>query len=116
MPLTIRLTLRYARYDVGLAIAMLSRRDDLFLPAWSEDQLDSLSSSSIKAPYFDDTLDAWVLSRHVDILAAFRASSLSPVSPREQADFCKMRRREHTYCLRSHLESRPFGRTDTCVA
>ena len=35
------------------------------------------------APYFDDHLRAWVLSRHADILAAFRASSLWPSSPNE---------------------------------
>jgi cytochrome P450 len=64
-----------------LAIAMHTRRDDPSIPAWSGDQLDSLSPPWIEAPYFDDTLNAWVLSRHADILAAFRASSLSPVSP-----------------------------------
>jgi cytochrome P450 len=35
-------------------------------------------------PYFDDPLGAWVLSRHADILAAFRASSLWPASPNER--------------------------------
>jgi cytochrome P450 len=34
----------------------------------------------MEAPYFDDALKAWVLSRHADILAAFRDLSLSPAS------------------------------------
>jgi cytochrome P450 len=62
------------------AIAMHTRRDDPSIPAWSEDQLDSLSPPETKAPYFDDALKAWVLSRHADILAAFRDLSLSPAS------------------------------------
>jgi cytochrome P450 len=60
---------------------MHSGRDDPSIPAWSGDQLDSPTPPEIEAPYFDDTLNAWVLSRHADILAAFRASSLSPASP-----------------------------------
>ncbi|HTF69216.1 MAG TPA: cytochrome P450, partial [Edaphobacter sp.] len=60
---------------------MHTRRDDPSIPAWSGDQLDSPTPPEIEAPYFDDTLNAWVLSRHADILAAFRASSLSPASP-----------------------------------
>lgn len=60
---------------------MHTRRDDPSLPAWSGDQLDSLSPPEIEPPYFDDILKAWVLSRHADILAAFRASTLSPVGP-----------------------------------
>jgi hypothetical protein len=60
---------------------MHSRRDDPSLPAWSGDQLDSLSLPEIEAPYFDDILKAWVLSKHADILAAFRDSSLCPVGP-----------------------------------
>ncbi len=62
---------------------MPARRDNPFVPAWSEDQLDSLYPPEMDAPYFDDHLRAWVLSRHADILAAFRASSLWPSSPNE---------------------------------
>lgn len=60
---------------------MHRRRDDPSIPAWSGDQLDSPSPPDIEPPYFDDILKAWVLSRHADILTAFRASNLSPVSP-----------------------------------
>jgi len=49
--------------------------------AWSEDEIDSPIPPETKAPYFDDELGAWILSRHVDILAAFRDSNLSPSSP-----------------------------------
>ena len=59
---------------------MPTRRDDPSIPAWREDQLDSLSAPELEAPYFDGALKAWVLSRHADILAAFHASSLSPAS------------------------------------
>jgi cytochrome P450 len=60
---------------------MHAGREELSKPAWSGDQLDSASPPEIEAPYFDEILGAWVLSRHADILAAFRVSSLSPASP-----------------------------------
>jgi cytochrome P450 len=60
---------------------MPTRRDNPSIPAWSEDQIDSIAPPEVEAPYFDDSLNAWVLSRHADILAAFRASSLSPAKP-----------------------------------
>jgi cytochrome P450 len=65
---------------------MQARRDDPSIPAWSRDQLDSLSPPEIEAPYFDGHLEAWVLSRHADVLAAFRASSLAPDSPGNKKD------------------------------
>lgn len=60
---------------------MLARRDDPLIPAWSRDQLDSSWPPEIEAPYFDNLLDAWVLSRHADIMAAFRISSFCPSGP-----------------------------------
>jgi cytochrome P450 len=60
---------------------MPARRDDPLIPAWSRDQLDSSCPPEIETPYFDKLLSAWVLSRHADILAAFRASSLCPSGP-----------------------------------
>ena len=63
---------------------MPARRDNLSIPAWSRDQLDSPSPPELEAPYFDEHLRAWVLSRHADILGAFRASSLSPSGPNDQ--------------------------------
>src|ERR1700752_4061924 len=80
MPLTIR-CVRCAILDRMFRDCMHTRRDDPSIPAWSGDQLDSPSPPEIEPPYFDDALNAWVLSRHADILAAFRASSLSPSSP-----------------------------------
>jgi len=52
-----------------------------------------------EAPFFDFDLNAWVFSRHADILAAFRSPGLFPVSPRSdtparqpsEADHQKMR-------------------------
>src|SRR6201996_3324625 len=65
---------------------MHTRRDNPSIPAWREDQLDSLSVPELEAPYFDDALKAWVLSRYADILAAFYSSSLSPASPASDHD------------------------------
>jgi cytochrome P450 len=50
-------------------------------PTWTGDQLDSDLPPEIEAPYFDRDLDAWVLSRHADIMAAFRSPSLSLAGP-----------------------------------
>jgi cytochrome P450 len=73
---------------------MPARKDNPFIPAWSEDQLedqlDSCCAPEVEAPYFDDDLGAWVLSRHADILAAFRASSLS-LGNTAESDLSKMR-------------------------
>jgi cytochrome P450 len=60
---------------------MRAGREEPNKPAWSSDQLDSPSPPEIEAPYFDDLLGAWVLSRYADVLAAFRSSSLSPIGP-----------------------------------
>jgi cytochrome P450 len=64
---------------------MCARREEPTKPAWSSDQLDSPSPPEIEAPHFDDLLGAWVLSRHSDVLAAFRSSSLSPIGPNSKA-------------------------------
>jgi cytochrome P450 len=63
---------------------MPAKRDNPFVPAWNEDQLDSHCPPEMEAPRFDDHLRAWVLTRHEDVLAAFRASSLIPAGPNEQ--------------------------------
>jgi len=47
---------------------------------WSCDQLDSLDPPIAEAPYFDNDLNAWIFTRYADILAAFRASELCPIS------------------------------------
>jgi cytochrome P450 len=60
---------------------MHATRDEPSIPSWSHDQVGSPFAPELEAPYFDDILGAWVLSRHADVLAAFRASSLSPASP-----------------------------------
>jgi hypothetical protein len=56
-------------------------RDEPRCPAWSSDRLESSAGPEIEPPYFDEALDAWVLSRHEDVLAAFRSPGLSPVGP-----------------------------------
>src|ERR1700691_17028 len=63
---------------------MPAKRDNPVVPAWSQDQLDSHCPPEMEAPYFDDHLRAWVLSRHADILAAFRDSRLSLAGPNDK--------------------------------
>jgi len=55
-----------------------ARRDEPCCPAWSSDHLESSAGPEIEDPYFDGALDAWVLSRHEDVLAAFRSPGLIP--------------------------------------
>lgn len=42
----------------------------------------ALLSASTRRVYFDKSCNVWVLSRHADLLEAFRASFLHPVGPR----------------------------------
>lgn len=60
---------------------MRATREELAKPAWSSDQPGSASPPEVEAPYFDERLEAWVLSRHSDVLAAFRSSILYPIGP-----------------------------------
>ena len=57
---------------------------DPFVPSWTQDQLDSPSPPQVETAYFDHQLNAWVLSRHADILAAFRESTLIPTGPQDR--------------------------------
>ncbi len=60
---------------------MLAGRGKPCKPAWESDQLDSPRPPEIEPAYFDEALDAWVLSRHMDVLAAFHSSNLAPIGP-----------------------------------
>jgi cytochrome P450 len=75
----------YTGFTTFSGATMRARREEPTIPAWSSDQLDSPSPPEIEAPHFDDLLGAWVLSRHSDVLAAFRSSSLSPIGPNSKA-------------------------------
>ncbi|ADW67440.1 cytochrome P450 [Granulicella tundricola] len=57
------------------------QRNDLLIPSWPGDQLDSPEPPAPEPPSFDAALGAWVLSRHEDVLAAFRSSALAPAGP-----------------------------------
>lgn len=57
---------------------MTAQREDTLKPAWVRDRLDSSHPPEIEAAYFDTDLQAWVLSRHEDVLAAFQTPSLIP--------------------------------------
>jgi hypothetical protein len=60
---------------------MLARRTDPSIPVWSRDQLDSPYPPEVETSYFDESLNAWVLSRHADIQVVFRSSSFVPGKP-----------------------------------
>src|SRR5438045_6321598 len=60
------------------SIAMAAKREAPQKHSWIRDQLDSGNPPQIEAPYFAPDLGSWVLSRYVDILAAFHAPSLIP--------------------------------------
>ena len=66
---------------------MTAQRDDVSKPAWFRDRLDFPYPSEIEPAYFDSNLQAWVLSRHADLLAAFHARSLVP-GRRDLASAC----------------------------
>lgn len=79
-------------------------------PAWPEDQLDSPLSPLSEAPYFDAHLNAWVFSRHADILAAFRSPGLFPVSLRSQRPGQHPPEDEHQKMRAETLEALPASR------
>ncbi len=63
---------------------MPAQRNNPTIPSWTHDQLDSPSPPEVEPAYFDSVLNAWVLSKHADILAAFRDSSLAPTGPHDK--------------------------------
>ena len=80
-------------------------------PTWTDDHLDSTAAPEIKAPYFDEKLGAWVLTRYADVLAAFRSPSLVPAGARgkqstnapSEADRLKMRAETRVAVSLRHL-------------
>ena len=55
---------------------MTAQGEDLLKPILTRDQTDPFDPAEVEAAYFDSDLQAWVLSRHADLLAAFHAPSL----------------------------------------
>jgi cytochrome P450 len=54
----------------------MSLEKKLPAPLWKSDELDSPIPPVIEPAYFDNSFDAWVLSKHADVLAALRSMSL----------------------------------------
>jgi cytochrome P450 len=75
---------------------MPAKRDNPTIPSWTHDQLDSSSPPEVEPAYFDSVLNAWVLSKHADILAAFRATSLAPTGAHDKDDTLRSRIRAET--------------------
>lgn len=67
---------------------MNAHREEVSIPLWTTDQIDRTAPPLIEPPYFDKTLDAWVVTRYEDVLAALRSSSLNVESkvPRTAQD------------------------------
>ena len=79
-------------------------------PAWPADELDSPLPPLLEAPYFDAHLNAWVFSRHADILAAFRSPGLFPVNLRSQRPGQHPPEEEHQKMRAETLEALPASR------
>ena len=75
---------------------MPAKRNNPTIPSWTHDQLDSSSPPEVEPAYFDSVLNAWVLSKHEDILAAFRASDLAPTGPHDKNDTLRSKIRTET--------------------
>jgi cytochrome P450 len=81
---------------------MHAKRDNPAIPAWRGDELDAPYPPEVEPAYFDEDLKAWVLSRHADVLAAFRASSLclasskSTKAPDPAQETLRLKMREKT--------------------
>ena len=59
---------------------MHARRENPSIPDWPGDRQDSPGPPEMEAPYFDQALQAWVLSRHRDIVAVLREERAVPAS------------------------------------
>jgi cytochrome P450 len=90
--------------------AMTARADSSSIPVWQVDELDSFLPPEPAAPYFDTNLNAWVLSRYADILAAFRASSLFPASCNSAKPATPMPPCEHLKMRTETIEALPASR------
>jgi cytochrome P450 len=73
-------TSRQKANDKLAVTAMPATREIPSIAAWSQDRLDSPVPPENEPAYFDEALEAWVLSRHADILAALRAPGLATAS------------------------------------
>ena len=69
------------------------------MAGWRDDRPNPTVSNEVGPPYFDQHYEAWIFSRHQDVLLAFRSSSLVPVGatsnktsgPEQQSALLKMR-------------------------
>ena len=59
---------------------MHAPRDNPSIPAWRSDEQGSPEPPELEPAYFDRALQAWVLSRHRDILAVLRDERAVPAS------------------------------------
>jgi cytochrome P450 len=55
-------------------------------PAWKDESRDGALRLHVAEPYFDTQMDAWVVSRYADVMAAFYSTDLVPVGPASKAE------------------------------
>jgi cytochrome P450 len=87
-------------------------QDKVSASPWKSDELDSPTPPVIEPAYFDERLDAWVLSRHADVLEALRSRSLAmhgsrPMTTEERCAFESMR--EETIKVLSRTQLRTWA-------
>ena len=71
--------------------AMPATRENRSIAAWSQDRLDSPVAPENEPAYYDEALEAWVLSRHSDILCALHAPGLAAAGSGDSDTGVKMR-------------------------
>ena len=64
----------------------MTQREEVSTSLWRSDEADSGLRPHFEEPYFDQRLDAWVVSRYEDVLAACRLPCLSIDSKRPTTD------------------------------
>ncbi|MBB5056014.1 hypothetical protein HDF16_000683 [Granulicella aggregans] len=82
------------------------------VPLWKSDELDSPIPPVVEPAYFDQELNAWVLSRHADVLAALRSRSLVMYSSQlqtEEDERAMARMRAQTIEALSHVQLRTWA-------
>jgi cytochrome P450 len=99
-------------HSMKACIRTLGGIEQMVEPAGDRNRIDyPLVPEHNKAPHFDDSLGAWVLSRYADVLAAFQCSSLfpaglnrkAPSNPSAEDEVIKMRRETRDALSPLHL-------------
>ncbi len=77
-------------HSVKACIRTLGGIEQMMESAWDRDRSEHSPPPENRPPHFDESLDAWVLSRYADVLAAFHCSSLFPAGLNSKEPFDPM--------------------------